>query len=110
MMIRIIICKKINSQSIFLQEISKMDILLLKLNKPLLIHKIIGNKSGCYQIYNRMRAHSGHRQHKKVCYNYNADADVVKQEVKIHYTIVSKLFETSLYEFIHRGWVLGFRF
>jgi len=87
---------------------------ILKLNKPLLIHKIIGNKSGCHQIYNRMRAHSGHRQHKKVRYNYNTNADVVKQEVNIHYTIPYKinneLFELSLYKSIHRGWVLDFGF
>ena len=56
----------------------------LKLNKPLLVHKIIRDTGGGDQIEDRMRPHSRDGQHIQVRHDDNGNADVVEEQMEVH--------------------------
>ena len=57
---------------------------VLKLNKPLLVHKIIRDTCGGDQIENRMRPHRRDGQHVQMRYDDNGNADVVEEQMEVH--------------------------
>jgi hypothetical protein len=56
----------------------------LKLYESLLIHEVVGNERGSYQIHHGVRIHTARSDYINVTPKYNGNADVVCEEMSVH--------------------------
>lgn len=65
----------------------------LELNKPLLVHEVVGDTAGREQIRQRMRPRLrlGRTQHDNVRSEHDQDTDVVENQMDVHLSMGANL-------------------